>query len=150
MTLLRPRLKLTESRNVRQREDGSKIVKLRFLGKDSTPTNSPTLYATDHGVYIVQGWIVADSEILAKLDIPEDETVVEVPPQLLTHLAKDGLEGVVTSWGPPIVHVKEGGNYIIQGKRVDAAETLGQMDIPDHEDCVEVAKSAMESLLNEG
>ena len=37
-------------------------MKLRFLGKDSTPTNSPTLYATDQNSYVVQGWIVTDAE----------------------------------------------------------------------------------------
>lgn len=125
------------------------VVRLRFLGKDSRPENSPTLYATDRGTYIVQGWVVTDSEILAKLDVSEDETVVEVPPGLLPYLANNGLSGVVTSWVPPIVHVKDDGNYIIQGKRVTDSEALMQMDIPDYETCVEVSDSAIRSLLAE-
>jgi hypothetical protein len=42
-------------RNVEQVVRGRRAVKLKFLGKDSTPTNSPTLYATDQGSYLVQG-----------------------------------------------------------------------------------------------
>ena len=31
-------------------------MKLTFLGKDSTPNDSPTLYATDRDTYLVQGY----------------------------------------------------------------------------------------------
>ncbi|MGH7927357.1 MAG: hypothetical protein ACREQV_06155, partial [Candidatus Binatia bacterium] len=75
--------------------------------------------------------------------------VVEIYAHLMTHLAKDGLSGVVASWIPPIVHVKENGNLVIQGKRVDP-ETLTGMNIPGYEDVVEVDKAAIEALLNEG
>jgi hypothetical protein len=37
-------------------------VRLRFLGKDSSPGDSPTLYASDKDSYIAQGWIVTDPE----------------------------------------------------------------------------------------
>jgi hypothetical protein len=133
--------------NIRQDSDGSKIVKLRFLGKESTPSNSPTLYATDENSYIVQGWIVTDPDVLGRLTIPQDETVVEVPATLMAHLAKDGLYEEVRSMVPPIVYVKENGNYIVQGPRVTDQEALGQMDIPDHETCVAVTKPAMLALL---
>lgn len=33
-------------------------MKLTFLGKDSTPNDSPTLYATDRDTYLVQGYAV--------------------------------------------------------------------------------------------
>jgi hypothetical protein len=122
-------------------------VKLRFLGKDSTPTNSPTLYATDQDSYVVQGWIVTDAATLARLTIPDDETIVEVPAALLDHLALEGLESEVINVVPPIVGVTLGGNYIIQGKRVTDAEALRQMSIPDHETCVHVTKSAVVTLL---
>lgn len=127
--------------------DGSRTVKLRFLGKNSTPTNSPTLYATDQDSYMVQGWIVTDAAILARLNVPDDETIVEVPAALLDHLALDGLDGEVTNVAPPIVHVTHNGNYIIQGKRVTDTEALNQMNIPDHETCVHVTKSAVVTLL---
>lgn len=126
------------------------IMKIRFLGKESEYRDSPTLYATERCTYLVQGWKVTDSEISAKLDIPESEAVVEVCARLLTHLTKDGLSGVVTSWAPPIVHVKENGNLIVQGKRVADPEALAEMEIPDHEDVVEVDKAAIEALLGEG
>lgn len=117
-------------------------MKLRFLGKDSTPTNSPTLYATDEDSYVIQGWKVTGS-ILALLVVPDDETIVEVPAALLNFLSLDGLESSARNLVPPIVHVKENGNYIIRGKRVVDEETLSQMNIPSHETCVHVSKSAV-------
>jgi hypothetical protein len=120
---------------------------LTFLGKDSQPNQSPTLYATDKGSYVVQGWIVTDPTILAKVTVAEDETIVEVPAKLMTHLAKDGLSGKVVNVVPPIVTVTAEGNYIVQGARVLDAETLGQMDLPEHETCVEVTRPAMVGLV---
>lgn len=122
-------------------------MKLRFLGKDSTPTNSPTLYATDQDSYVVQGWVVTDTATLARLTVPDDETIVEVPTALLDHLALDGLDREVINVVAPIAGVTAGGNYIIQGKRVTDAEALSQMTIPDYETCVQVTKSAVVTLL---
>ncbi len=122
-------------------------MKLRFLGKNSTPTNSPTLYATDQDSYVLQGWIVTDAATLARLTVGDDETVVEVPTALLGHLALDGLDGAVTNVTAPIVGVTTGGNYIVQGKRVTDAEALSQMSIPEHETCVQVTKPAVVTLL---
>jgi hypothetical protein len=82
-------------------------MEIRFLGKETEHLNSPTLYATDRGTYLIQGWKVTDPEILAKLDVPESETVVEIYARLMIHLSKDGLSEVVTSWTPPIVHEGE-------------------------------------------
>jgi len=81
-------------------------MEIRFLGKETDHGDSPTLYATDQGSYLVQGWKVSDPDVLAKLDVPMGDTVVEIYARLMTHLAKDGLSGVVMSWVPPIVHVK--------------------------------------------
>jgi hypothetical protein len=127
-----------------------KIMEIRFLGKETEHLHSPTLYATDQGAYLIQGWKVADPEILATLTVPENETVVEIYARLMTHLTKDGLSGVVTSWIPPIVHVKENGNLVIQGKWVTDLKVLAEMDIPSHEDVVEVNKAAIEALLSKG
>lgn len=125
-------------------------MEIRFLGKESEHGDSPTLYATDQDRYLIQGWRVTDPEILAKLDVSESETVVEIYARLMTHLAKDGLSGVVTSRIPPIVHVRENGNLVIQGKRVTDPGVLAEMNIPDHEDAVEVDKAAIETLVSEG
>ena len=59
-------------------------MKLTFLGKDSTPNDSPTLYATDRDTYLVQGHRV--TEALAQMRIPDGETVVEVPKRLMRYL----------------------------------------------------------------
>lgn len=122
---------------------------LRFLGKDSMPGDSPTLYATDWDTYIVQGWKVTDPAVLAKLDPPDDETCVAVPAALFVHLAKDGLHGAIASWTPPIVHVTDDGTYIVQGKRVVDPNVRARMLIPEHEDCVEITKTAIRALLLE-
>ncbi len=124
-------------------------MRLRFLGKNSVPGDSPTLYATDRDTYIVQGWKVTDPEVLAKLDPPDDETCVEVPTALFLHLAKDGFHGVIAHWAPPIVHVTGQGTYIVQGKCVTDAAARAQMIIPEFEDCVEVTRTAIRALLLE-
>jgi hypothetical protein len=122
-------------------------MRLTFLGKESVPDQSPTLYATDRDSYVVQGWIVTDPQILDMITVSDDQTVVEVPAKLMTHLAKDGLDGEVVNLIPPIVHVTQNGHYIVLGKRVTDLEALGQMNTPDHETCVEVSRSAVVALV---
>ena len=63
---------------------------LTFLGKDSQPNQSPTLYATDRDTYVVQGWTVTDPEALGDLrDVLEGESFVEIPKELLRFAAND-------------------------------------------------------------
>jgi hypothetical protein len=50
---------------------------------DSRPDNSPTLYKTDRGSWVVQGWVVDDPEALATLKVPDGETVVEIPDRMI-------------------------------------------------------------------
>jgi hypothetical protein len=50
---------------------------------ESIPDNSPTLYKTDRGSWVVQGWAVTDPEALAALHVPEGETVVEIPDRMI-------------------------------------------------------------------
>lgn len=47
-------------------------MRLTFIGKDpdSNPTGSPTVYRTDRGSWVVQGWVVTDSEALAQMESP--------------------------------------------------------------------------------
>lgn len=122
-------------------------VQLRFLGKETTGGQSPTLYATDQDSYVVQGWIVSDSDVLANLGVAEGETVVEVYSRLLTHLEKDGLSGEVVSDRHPIVHVTERGTYIMQGKQLVDEDAMAQMDIPDHETAIEIPRDVMAELV---
>jgi hypothetical protein len=60
-------------------------VRLTLVGVDpeSNPTGSPTVYRTDRNSWLVQGWVVADPEALAQLNIPEGETVVEIPDRIV-------------------------------------------------------------------
>ncbi|GGJ74729.1 hypothetical protein GCM10010123_00850 [Pilimelia anulata] len=60
-------------------------MKIEFLGKDSASgqKNCPSLYRTDRGSYVVQGWRVTDAEALAAMDIPAHETVVEIPARMM-------------------------------------------------------------------
>ena len=60
-------------------------MRLTFIGKDpgSNPAGSPTLYRTDRDSWVVQGWVVTDSEALAQMDIPKGETCVEIPDRMM-------------------------------------------------------------------
>ncbi|WP_405063851.1 hypothetical protein OG474_19985 [Kribbella sp. NBC_01505] len=60
-------------------------MKLTLVAGDpqSRPDNSPTLYKTDRGSWVVQGWVVDDPEALAALNVPAGETVVEIPDRMI-------------------------------------------------------------------
>jgi hypothetical protein len=60
-------------------------MRLRLIGSDpdSNPTNSPTVYRTDRGSWVVQGWVVTDREALAQMRIPDGETCVEIPDRMI-------------------------------------------------------------------
>ncbi len=69
-------------------------MELRFLGKVTDGGNSPTLYDTSeimHGrpVYVLQGWRITDPRTLASLHLPEDETVIAVPKELMRYLPEE-------------------------------------------------------------
>ncbi|GAB3687888.1 hypothetical protein [Nocardiopsis oceani] len=65
-------------------------MRLEFLGTDSRDGDCPTLYRTDRGTIVVQGYKVTDPEALADLrDLAENETVVEVPEKLLRFADKE-------------------------------------------------------------
>ena len=58
-------------------------MQLTFLGSTSNNGGSPTLFGTDRDSYLIQGWKVLDVDTLAQLNLPEHETVIEVPKALL-------------------------------------------------------------------
>lgn len=61
-------------------------MRLRFLGKHSAPDNSPTLWDTDEGQYVIQGFGL-DADALAQLgNIPHGEAVIRVPKELMRYL----------------------------------------------------------------
>lgn len=65
---------------------------LTLIGKDpeSNPTGSPTVYRTDRGTWVVQGWTVADPEALAQMNIPGGETAVEIPDRMIRFFRQEG------------------------------------------------------------
>ncbi len=102
-------------------------MKLRFLGKNSTPGDSPTLYASDRDSYVVQGWKVYANDLLTRLDVPQGQTVIEVPPELFEHLTKDGhASGKIKSFTTPIMLVTEQGTCIVQGPEMHDPEALSR------------------------
>ena len=59
---------------------------LRFLGKETQSGNSPTLWDTDAGQYVVQGFEL-DPDTLAQVgDVPPGEIVIRVPKELMRYL----------------------------------------------------------------
>jgi hypothetical protein len=64
-------------------------MRLRFLGKHSAPGNSPTLWDTDDGQYVIQGfWL--DAGALAQVgEVPEGEAVIRVPKELMRYLPEE-------------------------------------------------------------
>jgi hypothetical protein len=59
---------------------------LTFIRKDSNGGQSPTLYRTDRGTFVVQGYKVEEPDALKVLDLPNNETAVEVPEALLREI----------------------------------------------------------------
>jgi hypothetical protein len=49
----------------------------------------PTIYATDRGTYVIQGYVVGEHETDGQLKLAEGETVVEIPGELLRRFAGD-------------------------------------------------------------
>jgi hypothetical protein len=72
-------------RNMSQRECRGAGMRLTLIGKDpdSNPTGSPTVYRTDRGSWVVQGWVVTDPEALARMNIPGGESAVEIPDRMI-------------------------------------------------------------------
>jgi hypothetical protein len=75
----------------RNYHDKGQTMRLTFVGKDpdSNPTGSPTVYRTDRGSWVVQGWVISDQDALAQMDIPEGETAVEIPDRMLQFFRED-------------------------------------------------------------
>ena len=61
-------------------------MQLTFLGKDTQGGNSPTLWETDDGQYVIQGFTL-DVDALGQVGtVPAGEAVIRVPKQLMRHL----------------------------------------------------------------
>ncbi|SUA79496.1 Uncharacterised protein [Nocardia otitidiscaviarum] len=97
-------------------------MRLQFLGKGGTEGGGcPSLYATDEGTYVVQGW---------RTDTPG---TVEIPHLLLGFALPDTFLGAtMTDTGR--------GTFVLSGASVTDRDVLGQLNIYPDETCVEVAK----------
>ncbi|MGW5106134.1 hypothetical protein [Nocardia sp. NPDC004123] len=93
---------------------------LQFLGKNTQGNHSPTLWASDRGTYVTQGWRVPGS--------PE---LIEIPHPLLAYLEPGTCLGV-------LLHDTGHGTFTLTGEPVTDPEALAQMDLPSHECAVEV------------
>lgn len=60
-------------------------MKLTFLGKGGSLGGScPSVYRTDRGTYVIQGYLLTDPEARAELrDVLAGEEAVEVPAELI-------------------------------------------------------------------
>ncbi|GAB2577904.1 hypothetical protein GCM10027168_08630 [Streptomyces capparidis] len=69
---------------------------LRKLGKDpeSKLDGSPTVYLDEErDTYLIQSWKVTDPERLSRLELPDDETVVELPRRMMRFFLEVGGDG---------------------------------------------------------
>ncbi len=79
------------------------VKRLRLLGKHSSPGNSPALWDTDAGQYVIQGFELEPDTLARVGDVPPGELVIRVPKELMRYLpeachdAEDDLECTASS-----------------------------------------------------
>ncbi|MFI9509129.1 hypothetical protein [Nocardia sp. NPDC052566] len=94
-------------------------MQLRFLGGDSKSGGSPTLYASDQGSYVVQGWRTDTCD------------TIEIPHGLIRYVQPDTCLGAV-------LRDTGHGTFMLTGLPVTDPDALAQMKAPAHEASVEV------------
>jgi hypothetical protein len=73
-----------------------RVMRLRFLGKHSTPGSSPTLWGTDEKKYVIMGFVL-DPDAVAQVGyVPPGEAVVWVPEELMRYLPPEARHFDVT------------------------------------------------------
>ncbi|WP_431968186.1 hypothetical protein [Nocardia sp. bgisy134] len=97
-------------------------MRLRFLGKGgSNQGGCPTLYATDRGTYVVQGWRT------------NDEATVEIPHALLGFVEPDTFVGATMA-------DTGRGTFTLSGEPLGDPEALAHMSFTPDETAIEVPK----------
>jgi hypothetical protein len=61
-------------------------MRLTFLGKETQGGNSPTLWETDDGQYVIQGFTLDAGAMGQVGTVPPGEAVIRVPKQLMRYL----------------------------------------------------------------
>jgi hypothetical protein len=64
-------------------------MRLRFLGKHSTPGNSPTLWSTDENKLVIRGFVLEPDALAQVGHVPPGEEVIWVPEELMQYLPPD-------------------------------------------------------------
>lgn len=94
-------------------------MKLERLGGDSTDGQSPTLFLSDRGSYVTQGW---------NTDRPD---TIEIPHRLIRYLKPGTCLGA-------LLRDTGHGTFLLTGDPVTDPEALEQIRLPAHEAAVEV------------
>ena len=63
-------------------EDKEECMKLTRLSAGCYDGTCPTIYQSDRGTIVVQGWVVNDSDVTP----PDGEALVEIPAELLKQI----------------------------------------------------------------
>lgn len=113
---------------------------IRLRGTCDPKPTCPTLYLTDRGTLIVQGWAVTGPAVMG-LPVSRDEAMVEVPVSLL--------------WVPPAEVPSESPAFrltgrdtvIVRGRVVVDPEALARLSPPHGEMVVEVPTSLLPEVI---
>lgn len=113
-------------------------MRLTRLWRDCPDTEScPTLYRTDRGTAVVQGYLVTDLETPGAPALGAGETVVEVPFALFSGFAISD----------PTLHPTGRDTILVRGTTVTDPEALTTLRLPVGEAAVEIRLSRPASLI---
>lgn len=113
-------------------------MRLTRLWRDCPDTEScPTLYRTDRGTAVVQGYLLVTNLETLVGPMAAGEAVVEVPLALFSGFAISG----------PSLHPTERDTLLVRGSRVTDPEALTTLRLPVGEAAVEIRLSQPASLI---
>lgn len=115
-------------------------MRLTRLWRDCPDTEScPTLYWTDRGTAVIQGYVVTDPEALGAATPAADVTSVEVPFALFAGFDISG----------PGLYPTERGTILVLGTAVTDSEALATLRLPVGEAAVEIHLNLATSLTEQ-
>lgn len=96
----------------------------------------PHVSATGRGTLVVQGYLVSDPALAARIEVPAGKIAIEVPLALLPELAsEDGS-----------LHVTDRGTVVFHGPAVSDPGDLAELTIPAGEAAIEIPAAALPFL----